>query len=116
MKEGGCTHADAIKLLAHVSTVFECPPFDRCWGQTGHRDRAKMERMTPADMGASGLLPCKRSWTPFRRAEISAVIGLPYEKVGAVLSLEEGNATTRFHQSNCLFSRWLAARRPRTEA
>src|SRR6516164_3362686 len=32
--------------LWHVSTVFECPPFGRCWGQTGHRDRAKMERMT----------------------------------------------------------------------
>src|SRR5262245_11682733 len=30
----------------HVSTVFECPPFGRCWGQTGHCDRAKMERMT----------------------------------------------------------------------
>jgi hypothetical protein len=20
----------------HVSTVFECPPSGRCWGQTGH--------------------------------------------------------------------------------
>src|SRR6516165_10634473 len=30
----------------HVSTVFEGPSFGRCWGQTGHRDRAKMERMT----------------------------------------------------------------------
>jgi hypothetical protein len=30
----------------HVSTVFECPPFGRCWGQTGHRDRAKREPMT----------------------------------------------------------------------
>ena len=27
-------------------TVFEWPPFGRCWGQTGHRDRTKMERMT----------------------------------------------------------------------
>jgi hypothetical protein len=30
----------------HVSTVFECPPFGRYWRQTGHRDKAKMERMT----------------------------------------------------------------------
>jgi hypothetical protein len=29
-----------------VSTVFECPPFGHCWGQSGHRDRAKMEQMT----------------------------------------------------------------------
>jgi|SRR6516225_419404 len=30
----------------HVLTVFESSPFGRCCGQTGHRDKAKMEQMT----------------------------------------------------------------------
>ena len=29
-----------LQQYRHVSTVLECPPFGRCWGQTGHRDGA----------------------------------------------------------------------------
>ena len=46
-------------------------------------------------------------WNPFRRSQIPAVI---IGAVGVVLSLEEGDATTRFHQSRCLFSHYVAAR------
>src|SRR6516165_1999141 len=36
--------------------------------------------------------------------------------VGVVLSLEEGDATTRFHQRNCWFDHCVAARRGRAAA
>ena len=46
--------------------------------------------------------------TPFRRSQIPAVIT---DAVGVVLSLGAGNATARFHQSDCWISRRVAARR-----
>src|SRR6516165_6641090 len=57
-------------------------------------------------MSSSGLLPCKLPPNP---------ISLPANPccnytVGVVLSLEEGDATTRFHQRNRWFSGRLAAR------
>src|SRR5262249_18874230 len=45
--------------------------------------------------------------SPFRRSQFPAVIA---DVIGVVLSLEEGDATTRFHQSNCWFSGCMAAR------
>ncbi len=39
-----------------------------------------------------------------------------YRSVSVVLSLVEGNATTRFHQSRCWFSHYMAARRARAAA
>ena len=35
-----------MSLFLALFDRFECPSFGRCWGQTGHQDRAKMERMT----------------------------------------------------------------------
>jgi hypothetical protein len=43
--------------------------------------------------------------TPFRESQIPAVI---VDALGVVLSLEEGDATTRFHQSRCWFSHYMA--------
>src|SRR5215469_9251703 len=52
-------------------------------------------------------------WNPFRGAQIPAVI---IDAVVVALSLEEGDATTQFHQRNCWISRCLAARRARAAA
>src|SRR6516165_1196287 len=49
---------------------------------------------------------------PFRQSQIPAVI---VDAMGVVLSLREGDATTRFHQRNCRYSDSLAAQRSRAK-
>ena len=62
-----------------------------------------------ADIRSQGLLPRKMTIRPpFRWSQIPAVIT---NRVGVVLSLGAGNATPRFHRSNCWSSRRLAAHR-----
>src|SRR6516225_1585588 len=52
-------------------------------------------------MSGSGLLQRKLIVTPFRGSQIPAVI---VGAIGVVLSFEEGDATTRFHQRNSWIS------------
>jgi hypothetical protein len=39
-----------LTLVTDKGRLSECPPFGCCWGHTGHRDRAKTERMTHKDV------------------------------------------------------------------
>jgi hypothetical protein len=64
------------------------------------------------DMASSGILQRNLIDTPFRRSQIPAVI---IGAAGVVLSLEDGDATTRFHSRNCNFF-CLAARGSRAAA
>src|SRR6516162_4812840 len=58
-------------------------------------------------MGGSRLLPCKLTPEP-HFASRKSLLSLQRLR-NAVRSLKEGHATTRFHQSHCWFSHYMAA-------